>query len=100
MPQSEYIGVDQVNGPFVLMENVGKGAFYGELVDVRVPGGKVRRGRVVSLSEKATLVQVFSGTDIPIATVSKGFVRRFYVVVSCILFARQKYMHLLSLLVF
>ena len=32
-------------------------------VDVRIPGEGPRRGRVVSLSEKATLVQVFSGTD-------------------------------------
>lgn len=63
MPQTEYIGISQVNGPFILVENVGKDAFFGELVDVKVPGGKTRRGRVVSLSEKATLVQVFSGTD-------------------------------------
>lgn len=48
-----------------MMEGVGAGGdlFYGELVDVRAPDGSVRRGRVVSLSEKATLVQVFAGTD-------------------------------------
>lgn len=63
MPQSEFIGVSLVNGPFVLMENVGSGAFYGELVDVGMRGGGSRRGRVVSISEKAALVQVFSGTS-------------------------------------
>lgn len=63
MPQSEFIGVSLVNGPFVLMDNVGSGAFYGELVDVSVHGGEPRRGRVVSISEKAALVQVFSGTS-------------------------------------
>ena len=63
MPQAEYVGISQITGPFILLENIGRAAFYGELVDVRVPGGKIRRGRVVSLSEKATLIQVFSGTD-------------------------------------
>ncbi|MDR3255038.1 MAG: V-type ATP synthase subunit B [Synergistaceae bacterium] len=62
MPQSEYIGIGQINGPFILVEGA-TDAFYEELVDVRIPGGKIRRGRVVSLSEKATLVQVFAGTD-------------------------------------
>ena len=63
MPQAEYIGISQVTGPFIPLENMGRDAFYGELTDVRTPGGKVRRGRIVSLSEKAALVQVFSGTD-------------------------------------
>jgi V/A-type H+-transporting ATPase subunit B len=62
MPLSEYIGISEVNGPFILVEST-PDAFFGELVDVSVPGGKTRRGRVVSLSEKATLVQVFGGTD-------------------------------------
>jgi V/A-type H+-transporting ATPase subunit B len=62
MPQSEYIGITQINGPFVLLDET-PDAFFGELVDVSVPGGKARRGRVVSLSDKATLVQVFAGTD-------------------------------------
>ncbi|MDR3279155.1 MAG: V-type ATP synthase subunit B [Synergistaceae bacterium] len=63
MPQSEYVGISQVTGPFILLEDAGSDAFFGELVDVRVPGGVTRRGRIVSLSEGATLVQVFSGTD-------------------------------------
>ncbi|MDR1472519.1 MAG: V-type ATP synthase subunit B [Synergistaceae bacterium] len=63
MPQTEYVGISQVTGPFILLEDAGRDAFYGELVDVRTPGGRVRRGRIVSLSERATLVQVFSGTD-------------------------------------
>lgn len=63
MPHSEFIGVSQVNGPFIVMGDGGSEAFFGELVDVRVPGGETRRGRIVSLSEKATLVQVFAGTE-------------------------------------
>ena len=63
MPHAEYVGVSQVSGPFILLENIGREAFFGELVDVRTPGEKIRRGRIVSLSEKAALIQVFSGTD-------------------------------------
>jgi V/A-type H+-transporting ATPase subunit B len=62
MPLSEYIGISEVNGPFILLEST-PDAFFGELVDVCVPSGKIRRGRVVSLSDKTTLVQVFGGTD-------------------------------------
>ncbi len=61
MAIAEYIGLETINGPFVLVEGV-QGAGYGELTDVIGPDGKVRKGRVVVLDEKATLVQVFSGT--------------------------------------
>ena len=61
MPQAEYIGVKDIEGPFILIENV-TGVGYGELVDIRDASGKVRHGQVKSLSEKATLVQVFTGT--------------------------------------
>ena len=61
MPQAEYIGVKDIEGPFILIENV-TGVGYGELVDIRDANGKIRHGQVKSLSEKATLVQVFTGT--------------------------------------
>lgn len=62
MPNTEFIGIDQINGPFIFLGGE-TGAFYGELVDIKAPDGKIRRGRVTALSESATLVQVFSGTD-------------------------------------
>lgn len=62
MAQTEYIGVKDINGPFVLVENVA-GVGYGELVDIRDAKGNIRHGQVKSLSEKATLVQVFTGTE-------------------------------------
>lgn len=61
MAVAEYIGLETINGPFVLVEGV-QGAGYGELVDVIGPDGSARKGRVVVLDERATLVQVFSGT--------------------------------------
>ena len=62
MPKAEYIGVKQINGPFILVENPSDAA-YGELVDVRGRDGLPRRGRVVQISERAALVQVFAGTS-------------------------------------
>ncbi|MDO5116154.1 MAG: V-type ATP synthase subunit B [Synergistaceae bacterium] len=62
MAQPEYIGVKDIEGPFILVENV-SGVGYGELVDIRDSKGVRRHGQVKSLSEKATLVQVFTGTE-------------------------------------
>ncbi|HQH78810.1 MAG TPA: V-type ATP synthase subunit B [Synergistaceae bacterium] len=61
MALTEYVGLRQINGPFVLVEGVA-GAGFGELVDVVLSEGGVRRGRVVALEEGRALVQVFSGT--------------------------------------
>lgn len=62
MAQAEYIGVKDIEGPFILVENV-SGVGYGELVDIRDSKGAHRHGQVKSLSEKATLIQVFNGTE-------------------------------------
>lgn len=62
MAKPEYIGVQEINGPFILLENV-DGVGYGELVEIRDAAGALRRGQVKSLSKKATLVQVFTGTE-------------------------------------
>lgn len=70
MAKPEYIGVREINGPFVLLENV-DGAAYGELVEIRDDKGYLRRGQVKSLSKKATLVQVFTGTENLIPSTTK-----------------------------
>ncbi len=62
MLKPEYIGVKNIDGPFVLIENV-IGAGYGELVDIEDPQGNIRKGQVKSISRDAALVQVFSGTN-------------------------------------
>lgn len=61
MARPEYIGVNEINEPFVLLESI-EGVGYGELVEIRDEKNEPRLGQVKSLSEKATLVQVFSGT--------------------------------------
>ena len=70
MARLEYIGVKDIDGPFVLVENV-KGVGYGELVEIRDAAGRLRHGQVKSLSEKATLVQVFTGTGDLIPSTTK-----------------------------
>lgn len=62
MPKLEFCGVERIEGPFVLIETA-TGAAYGELVDIRGADGNLRHGQVKSVGEKATLVQVFNGTD-------------------------------------
>ena len=46
MAIAEYIGLETINGPFVLVEGV-QGAGYGELTDVIGPDGKIDRKSVV-----------------------------------------------------
>lgn len=70
MARLEYVGVKDIDGPFVLVENV-KGVGYGELVEIRDSRGQLRHGQVKSLSEKATLVQVFTGTGDLIPSTTK-----------------------------
>ena len=48
-------------GPLVLMQEV-EGVTYGELAEIRLDSGEIRRGRVLEISEGRALVQVFEGT--------------------------------------
>ncbi|MBQ0054544.1 MAG: V-type ATP synthase subunit B [Synergistaceae bacterium] len=61
MLKTEYVGVKNIDGPFVLVENV-SGAGCGELVEIIDSDGKLRHGQVKSVGKTAVLVQVFSGT--------------------------------------
>lgn len=62
MARPEYIGVNEINEPFVLLGKV-DGVSFGELVEIRDEKNELRLGQVKLLSEKATLVQIFSGTE-------------------------------------
>ena len=54
--------ISEVSGPLVFVEAV-TGVGYGELVEVTSPGGEVRTGQVIDVSEEVTVVQVFEGTS-------------------------------------
>ncbi|MEK7822253.1 MAG: V-type ATP synthase subunit B, partial [Planctomycetota bacterium] len=57
----DVFGIKDVFGPLVIVEGV-EGVTYGELTEVRLPTGDIRRGRVLEISDSAVLVQVFEGT--------------------------------------
>lgn len=62
MALTEYVGLEEITGPFILLGGI-VGVGYDEIVDVVDNTGRVRKGRVVLVDENATLVQVFSGTN-------------------------------------
>lgn len=62
MAIAEYMGVEKINGPFLLLSAV-PGIGYDEIAEILSPDGTVRKGRVVLVDQNSTLVQVFSGTE-------------------------------------
>ena len=57
----EYRGVASVDGPIVVLKKT-ENVFFGETVYVRDRNGKKRTGRIVDVSEKAVIVQIFGDT--------------------------------------
>ncbi len=58
----EYLSVTRVTGPLIVVSGV-EGAAYGEVVEVTVPSGERRTGRVLESREDTAIVQVFGGTE-------------------------------------
>ena len=58
----EYLGLNSVNGPFVVLEGV-KGAAYDEIVEIVADGKEKKLGRIVEINEDKAVVQVFEGTE-------------------------------------
>src|SRR5574344_1019396 len=57
----EYRGVTSVDGPIVVLKRT-EDVFYGKTVCVRDKKGEKRTGRIVDISEKAVIVQIFGNT--------------------------------------
>ncbi|MFQ6059338.1 MAG: V-type ATP synthase subunit B [Anaerolineae bacterium] len=58
----EYRTLSYVSGPLLFVERV-KGVGFGEIVDILLPNGQVRRGQVLEVDEDRAVVQVFAGTQ-------------------------------------
>ena len=58
----EYFTIKEVFGPLVLVGEV-SGAGYEELVELELPDGQIRRGRVLELSGNTALIQLFEGSE-------------------------------------
>ncbi|MEM4035583.1 MAG: ATP synthase subunit B [Fervidicoccaceae archaeon] len=57
----EYETIEAVSGPLVFVRGASMVA-YDELVEVELPSGEKRRGRVLDVSRDVAVVQVFEGT--------------------------------------
>lgn len=58
----QYVGLSEINGPLVVLDEV-DGASYDEMVEIRLDDGSSRLGRVVEVSGKKAVLQVFEGTN-------------------------------------
>ena len=56
----EYNTIREVAGPLMLVEQV-EGAKYEELVEIELPSGELRNGRVLEVNRDRVLIQLFEG---------------------------------------
>jgi len=61
-PRVDYRTITGVEGPLVIMENI-KFPTFGEIVNVNLADGTVRKGQILEVNKKKAVVQVFEGTS-------------------------------------
>ncbi len=57
----QYVGLKEINGPLVVIDNV-EDVSFDEVVEIRLEDGTTRIGRVVEIQGKKAVLQVFEGT--------------------------------------
>ncbi len=58
----QYIGLEEINGPLVFIDNVNNIGFE-EVVEIKLNNGEIRHGRVVEINGDKAAVLVFEGTN-------------------------------------
>lgn len=58
----EYKTTTEVTGPLMIVEDV-EGVSYDELVEVELPSGETRRGKVLEIDGNKAVIQMFEGTS-------------------------------------
>jgi len=58
----QYIGLKEINGPMVVLDNV-PNVGYDEMVELVLESGETRLGRVVEVQGERAVIQVFEGTS-------------------------------------
>lgn len=58
----QYVGLDEIHGPLVFLDNV-KDAGFEEMVELQVEGKPSRFGRIVHIDGDRIAIQVFEGTN-------------------------------------
>jgi V-type H+-transporting ATPase subunit B len=61
-PRLDYQTIVGVEGPLIIMDNV-KFPTYGEIVNVNLADGRVRKGQILEVNRKKAIVQCFEGTS-------------------------------------
>ena len=57
----QHLGLTDIYGPIIVVEGV-SGVGYGETVEIALPNGSTRRGRVLQVSREQAVIEVWSGT--------------------------------------
>ncbi len=57
----QFVGLKEINGPLVVLDNV-SGVSFEEMVELTLEDGTSRTGRVVALEGQRAVIQVFEGT--------------------------------------
>jgi V/A-type H+-transporting ATPase subunit B len=57
----DYIGVKEINGSLIVLDDV-KNAAFEDVVDIRMDDGTMRQGRIVQMDGSRVVIQVFEGT--------------------------------------
>ncbi|EEG77555.1 V-type ATP synthase subunit B [Dethiobacter alkaliphilus] len=60
--QKEYRSVSEIVGPLMMVEQV-DGIKFGELAEIELKDGSIRRGRVLEVNRDKALVQIFEGSS-------------------------------------
>lgn len=58
----QYVGLSEINGPLVVLDNV-ENASFDEMVEIVLKDGSTRMGRIVEIEGKRCVIQVFEGTN-------------------------------------
>ncbi len=58
----QYVGLDQISGPLVVLDDVSDVGFE-EVVTITLSDGTIRNGRVIEVQGKKAIIQVFEGTS-------------------------------------
>ncbi len=58
----QYVGLEEIKGPLIVIDHV-KDVAYGEVVEIELDDGTIRRGGVIEISGEKALIQVYEGTQ-------------------------------------
>ena len=58
----QYVGLSEINGPLVVLDNV-ENASFDEMLEIALKDGRTRMGRIVEIEGKRCVIQVFEGTN-------------------------------------